>query len=204
MLLAALDTEPLSARPTSAELRAYRRGRGEVNGPRVRVRPCLGGLSYTTLLVASGFSTGLLASLDADPRAVLLGTLLTAGSAVGALLCARATSIRSCLREYRLAAFAARNGLVYERGATTPSVPGLQYSDGAGRALRRFSGEIAGVPVEAGNYRHAVGDICSHDICAHGVCGYIIAGGRFEIVAPFDFARPEEWHRAWRLLNAAS
>ncbi|SDY44081.1 hypothetical protein [Herbiconiux ginsengi] len=188
---AVVDTEPLSARPTPAELRAYRRGRGAVHGPRVRVRPCLGGLSYTTLLVVSGLTTGLLVSLGADPRAVVLGCLLMVGSAVGAFLCARATSIRTYLREYRLAAFAARNGLVYERGATTPSVPGLQYSDGAGRALRRFSGVIAGLPVEAGNYRHPAGEIS----------GYVIAGGRFEIVAPFDFADPAEWERAWHLIS---
>ncbi|MFB2596803.1 hypothetical protein ACEXQE_03325 [Herbiconiux sp. P17] len=188
---AVLDTEPLSACPTPAELRAYRRGRGDVNGPPVRVRPCLGGLSYATLLVASGLTTALLASLGADPRAVLIGCLLTAGSGVGAFLCARATSIRTCLREYRLAAFAARNRLVYERGAATPSVPGLQYSDGAGRPLRRFSGVIAGRPIEAGNYRHPAGD----------VSGYVIAGGQFEIVEPFDFAEPAEWHRAWRLLG---
>ncbi|MCS5718242.1 hypothetical protein N1027_08830 [Herbiconiux sp. CPCC 205763] len=189
-----LDTEPLSACPSPAELRAYRKGRGEVNGPRVRVRPCLGGLSYTALLVTSGLTTGLLAAVGANPRAVLVGGLLTAGSAVGAVVCARSTSIRTGLREYRLAAFAARNGLVYERGVATPSVPGLRYSDGAGRPLRRFTGENAGVPVEAGNYRHPAGD----------VSGYVIVGRQFEIVAPFDFAEPAEWHRAWGLLRTAS
>ncbi|WP_382303791.1 hypothetical protein [Herbiconiux sp. UC225_62] len=191
MLSAVLDLEPLSARPSPSELRAYRRGRGRVTGPPVRVRPCLGGVSYTALMAASGSATALLAFWGANPRAVLLGSLLAAGSAVGAVLCARATSIRTCLREYRLAAMAARNGLVYERGATTPSVPGLQYSDGAGRPLRRFCGEVAGVPVEAGNFRHASGV----------VSGYVIVGTRFEIVAPFDFAEPGEWYRALRVLG---
>jgi hypothetical protein len=186
-----LDTAPLLATATASEVRAYRRGRGRFGGPPVRVRPCLGGLSYTTLMAGSGALTASLASLGADPRAVGVAALATAGSALGAFLCARATHARTCLREYRLAAFAARNGLVYERGAAAPIVPGLRYSDRGGRALRRFRGEVAGRQVEAGNYRLADGD----------VAGYLLVDGRAEIVDPFDFAAPEEWERAWRLMS---
>jgi hypothetical protein len=151
-------------------------------------------VSYTTLMTASGLQTALLASLGSDPRIVLVGTLATAGSALGAFLCARATAARTCLREYRLAAFAARNGLVYERGAAAPGVPGLRYSDSGGRALRRFRGDVAGVRIEAGNFRHADGS----------VSGYLIADDRVEVVDPFDFAEAEEWRRAWGLIAAGS
>jgi hypothetical protein len=190
-----LDTAPLLSVATPAEVRAYRRGRGRFGGPPVRVRPCLGGVSYTTVMTGSGVLTAVLASVGADQRAVAVAALTTALSALGAFLCARATHARTCLREYRLAAFAARNGLVYERGAASPSVPGLSFTaDGcaAGQALRRFRGQVAGRPVEAGNYRHADGTIS----------GYVISGQRVEIVPPFDFAAADEWDRAWRLIAA--
>jgi hypothetical protein len=150
-------------------------------------------VSYTVLLVTSGAVTAAMAASHADARAVVLGGAVAVGSAVGAALCARATRARVCLREYRLAAFAARNGLLYERGAASPCVPGLQFSaDGRGSSLRRFTGSRGGVPIEAGNYRHATGDIS----------GYVIRGEAAVIVPPFDFADPTEWHRAWRLLGA--
>ncbi len=187
-----LDTAPLLSPADPDELRAYRRGCARVSGPPVRVRPCLGGVSYTALLTVSAALTVALASAGADARLIALGAALSAGAAVGALVCARATAARTCLLEYRLAAFAARNGLVYERGADEPSLPGLRFSDGGGRALRRFRGEIAGAYVEAGNYRHADGT----------VSGYLLTPSRMEIVDPFDFSSPAEWHRAWRLLSA--
>ena len=187
-----IDTSPLRSAPTPAQLRAYRRGLGEVTGPPVRVRPCLGGISYTTGMVAAGLSTALLASAGADPRLVALGCAATAAAALGAALCARATSVRTCLREYRLAALAHRNGLVYERGAVEPILPGLAYSDGAGRPLRRFTGELAGTPLEAGNFRHATG----------ALSGYVIVGARVAIVPPIDFAEPAEWQRVSRLVTS--
>ena len=187
-----LDTAPLVAVPSAAELRAYRRGRSPVSGPPVRVRPCFGGVSYTAALVVSGSATAAGAALQADPRLLGLGAAASAACALGAFLCARSTRARTCLLEYRLAAFAARNGLVYERGASAPGVEGMRYSDSAGEALRRFTGVIDGQHVEAGNYRHVTGDIS----------GYVVVGETARVVPPFDFAQPAEWWRAWRLLTA--
>ncbi|MDO9395108.1 MAG: hypothetical protein Q7T71_01040 [Herbiconiux sp.] len=186
------DTSPLDATPSPGELRAYRRGRGPLSGPPVRVRPCFGGVSYTALLAVCAPTTAALVAVQAEPRLIAVGVLVSAGSAVAALLCARATRVRTCLREYRLAAFAQRNGLVYERGAERPSVPGLVYSATPGRPLRRFTGVRSGQPVEVGNYEHPTGD----------VSGYVLVGDAVEIVPPFDFSAPAEWYRAWRLLDA--
>jgi hypothetical protein len=194
MLFAPVDTRPLTALPPSREVRAYRRGRGTVAGPPVRVLPCFGGVGYTIAFVVSGAAAIALGVLHAEPRAVLLSGLVSAATAVGAALCARATRARTCVGEYRLAAFAARNGLVYERYATSPTVDGLRFSDTPGQSLRRFSGRLSGMQVEIGNYRHATG----------AVSGYVIAGGRVEAAPPFDFSSPAEWHRAWRLLPEAA
>ncbi|GAA2240870.1 hypothetical protein N1031_12515 [Herbiconiux moechotypicola] len=186
--LSVVDTTALTVLPRAAEVRAYRRGRAGFTGPRVRVRPCLGGIGYTTLLVVSGTAAIGLGTLHAEPRAVLLCALLAIGSAIGAALCARSTRAMTMRREYRLAACAARNGLRYERGAVSPSTPGLRFSDTGGRALRRLTGSVGGASVEAGNYEHPTGLIS----------GYVIVDGRSEVVPAFDFSSPAEWHRLWR------
>ncbi|WP_368497281.1 hypothetical protein [Herbiconiux sp. A18JL235] len=179
-----LDLRPLACQPTRAELREHRRDREGLH-PRVRVRPCFGGVSYTALMVLFAAVTLGLRAWGAPTRLVVVGVALSAGSAIAAALCARGTRLRTFVREYRLAAVAASNGLRYERGAAAPSVPGLRYSDSPGRALRRFRGEIGGVAVEVGNYRRADGR----------VSGYTLIDGEASVVEPFDFTTVDDWLR---------
>ncbi len=179
-----LDLRPLACRPTRSQLREHRRDRSGLH-PRVRVRPCFGGVSYTALMVLFAAVTLGLRAWGAPPRLVIVGVVLSAGSALGAVLCARGTRLRTFVREYRLAAVAESNGLRYERGAASPGVPGLRFSDGPGRALRRFRGEIGGIAIEVGNYRRADGR----------VSGYTIVDGEASIVDPFDFATVDDWLR---------
>jgi hypothetical protein len=158
------------------------------------------------LLGVTAAITGVLGSVGAPARLVSLGWALMAVCALGAFVCARANRAGTCRREYCLAAFAARNGLRYERGprgqqgdADLAERPEGLY----GVPQRRFSGTFGSSAVEVGNIRHPTarmtGYLLVRPLAVEAAPDAVIV----RTLEPFDFENPADWRRAVRMIERA-
>ena len=231
-LLLAFDTSALSVDPSPRALRAYRRRTSTLDGPALAVTPCFGGVAWTTVLVVLAGLTAFAAVIGAGGRVVAFGAVLATVSALCALVCARQNVREQSCREYRLASFAARNGLHYQRGDAGAAAARLLAESGhEGSALRHFHGTVGAHRVEIGNYRRPAG---AGARSSHVITGYVLlqpagvaggeADGRLRAVAPFrtvqvervgdavlaqiaepfDFANPDSWRQVRRMLAVAA
>jgi hypothetical protein len=144
-----LDLRPLLATPDPATLAAFRaQRRGDASY----------GVGYTigpVLIIVIGAlfaAAGLLFGFPAGILPVAIGVLV---AVAGVIVIARST--RRWPRLYRLATFAAANGMYFYPTAEGPNYPGAIFGQGRGRMIREHFYRADGRILDYGNYQYTTG-----------------------------------------------